>query len=377
MRVVVSDQLMPGMRGEELLAAVHEREREMLNVLFTGQATADAVGAAVNRARLYRYIGKPWPEHDLALTVREALRVWSQRRRFCARSRSSSRPRLEPALRPAGVPRPARAQRLVDVRFGDHIVREMHMLFSDMRGYTAMVEGKTPAEAFRFFNAYVQRAEQPIRAHGGFISNIEGDAILALFPGTADGAVRAGIETHRVLLEMNAARAGEGEAAIGMGVGVHSGRLLLGTVGGEERIQCDVVGDPVNLCARIESLTKRYDTAMLISGFTRDRLQGEFALRAVDVVRVKGKTRPVELFEVLDALDDERRARRSAGAPALGDALAAFRAGRIDEAHRGFARVVEADTGDGVARLFVERCARLLREGTPAGFDGITTLDRK
>jgi class 3 adenylate cyclase len=376
--LVISDQLMPGMRGEEFLAQIHELEPETLNVLLTGQANADAVGAAVNRANLYRYIGKPWSEDDLVMTVREALKAWEQQRAIKEKERELVASH-ESSLR--FVPREFLGllgrERLVDVRFGDHVEREMNILFSDMRGFTTVIESKSPADAFDFVNDYVQRAERPIRAHGGFICNIEGDAILALFPASADDAVAAGIETHEQLRLANAQRESAGDVPVGMGIGVNTGKLLLGTVGGEDRLQCDVVGDAVNLGARIESLTKLYATPMLISQVTKDRLTSDVALREVDTVEVKGKTQAIALHEVLDALPEPERVARQETSTRFAEGLQSFRDARIEDAQAAFADVLAANDGDGAAQVFIARCEELLEHGVPSGFDGVTRLDRK
>ncbi|TNE85317.1 MAG: adenylate/guanylate cyclase domain-containing response regulator [Deltaproteobacteria bacterium] len=376
--LVISDQLMPGMRGEEFLAEVHRRLPDTLTVLLTGQATAEAVGQAVNTARLYRFIGKPWTEDDLAMTVREALRAWNQTHQIRLRDAELQQAH-KASLR--FVPREFLGllgrEKLVDVRYGDHVEREMHILFADMRGFTALVEGKGPAESFAFINDYMQLLDRSIRDHHGFISNIEGDAVLGLFGGTADQAVRAGVEAHRELSAWNTRRATTGEAPIHMGVGVNSGPLLLGTIGGEDRLQCDVVGDAVNLGSRVESLTKVYQTEMLITDTTERQLTEPWLLRRVDRVRAKGKTHAVTLYEVLDALDDERREARRRTADAYAQAREAYERGDIAAATVGFATVVADDPTDGAAWLHTDRCARLAGTELPEDWDGTTRMHRK
>lgn len=376
--VVVSDQLMPGMRGEAFLAEVHRRDPRILTVLLTGQATADAVGAAVNEARLYRYIGKPWDEGDLLLTLRSAMAAYAQAREL-ERQEAEVRRSHAASLRfvPAEFLAILGRERVVDVQFGDHAVRDVHVLFSDMRGYTSMVEGKTTTEAFDFVNEYLQRMEAPIRRHGGFVCNVEGDAILALFEGDADAAVRAGVASHRALQAFNAERADRGEPAVRMGLGVHSGPLLLGTVGSEERLRCDVVGDAVNLTARLEGMTKIYGARMLISGDTRGMLQSDVAVRHVDRVRAKGKTRVVDVFEVLDALPDDCRARRLETRGDFEAGGAALRAGDVEAALGALRAVLARDPEDRAAVLLTSRCQRFQAEGLPDDWSGVVALTRK
>ncbi len=376
--LVISDQLMPGMRGETFLAKVHALQPKALKVLLTGQATADAVGKAVNEASLYRYISKPWEEQDVTLTVRGALSSYTQAREI-ERQEAEARRAHKASLR--FVPREILAllgrERLWDVRFGDHVIRPMHVLFSDMRGYTNLVESKTTSEAFAFVNEYLQRLEAPVRAHAGFVCDVEGDAVLALFPGTADDALRAGISSHRAIEAFNEERALAGEAPIRMGVGVHSGPLLLGTLGGAERLQCSVVGDAVNLSSRVESLTKMYGARMLVTDATVAQLQAPVALRQVDRVQVKGKSEAVDLYEVLEALEPARRARRL---ETRGDFEAAgrhLRSGALELAYAAFLEVLRADPDDPASVLLASRCQRYQREGLPRDWDGVERLDHK
>ncbi len=375
--VVLSDQLMPGMKGEEFLASIHERDPRTLNILLTGQATVDAVGHAVNRARLYRYIAKPWTEADLTLTVREALRAWRQSRELDRRADELALAHAA-ALRfvPAELLALLGRRRVADVTFGDHAVRSVTIMFSDMRGFTTLLESLDPSDAFRFVNEYIQRMEAPIRAHGGFIVNVEGDAILAMFPTDPQGSVRAGIDSQRALAAYNQERRARGEPPIGMGLGVHSGDLLLGTIGGEERLACDVVGSPVNLCSRLEGLTKHYGTHMLVSAETVRLLAdpSEFRLREVDRVQAKGLTSAVTLFEVLDALPEESARARLGTLSAFGAARELFVAGDFAGAEDAFAAIVARDPGDGVAAVYRARCVRLRSSPAPEGWSGVTEL---
>lgn len=381
--LVISDQLMPGMRGEAFLAEVHQRDPRILTVLLTGQATADAVGLAVNNARLYRYIGKPWDEGDLLLTLRGALATWTQAREI-ERQEAEARRAHEASLRfvPREFLRLLGRERLVDVRYGDHVVQDMHVLLSDMRAYTSLVEGKSTADAFAFVNAYLQRLEAPIREHGGFICNVEGDAVLALFPGRPGDALRAGIASHRALEPLNAERRARGEPDVGMGVGVSSGPLLLGTLGSEERLRCDVVGDAVNLASRVESLTKTYGTRMFVSGHTvqaldEQALDEELALRWVDRVQVKGRQEPVDLYDVLDALPADCRARRLRTRAAFEEGGAHLRAGQIGAALAAFQSVLADDPEDRAATVLASRCQAFQRDGLPEEWTGEFRLTHK
>ena len=207
------------------------------------------------------------------------------------------------------------------------------------------------------------------------MSQYLGDAIMALFPTPADAAVRAALDMCAALVDFNAS---EPEGRVEFGIGIGSGPLMLGTIGGEERLDGGVIGDSVNQAARIEGMTKIYGTVLLIDESTWTRLQDPDALtlRELDRVRSKGRNRPTRIFEVLDALDEPRRTARLKTLDAFRAAVAAYRDGRFDEAGQGFAAVLEDDPCDVTSALYVERCA-VLAAHPPKKWEGITNLTRK
>lgn len=190
---------------------------------------------------------------------------------------------------------------IVSVALGDNKREHMTVMFSDIRNFTALSETMTPDENFAFINAYLEHVGPVIRDHGGFIDKYIGDAIMALFE-TADDGVRAGLAMLDALDRFNEGRAAQGRVPVAIGTGLNTGSLMMGTIGELHRMDGTVISDAVNLAARIESLTKVYRVRMLISQYTYDHLAdpAAYAIRPLDVVVVRGKTRPVVLFEVFD-----------------------------------------------------------------------------
>jgi hypothetical protein len=163
-----------------------------------------------------------------------------------------------------------------------------------------------------------------------------------------------------------------------MGVGINSGPLTLGTIGGPKRIKCGVIGDPVNVASRIEALTRHYRSAVLISHHTQGSLGSArpFDLRSVDRVRLLGKTSPIDLYEVLDAepplrADGKRRTRE-----AFQRARALYEGGKFEDAERLFHQCLVICPEDGAAAHLAARCRRY-RSEAPAAWDGIDTLTEK
>ncbi|HYX05016.1 MAG TPA: adenylate/guanylate cyclase domain-containing protein, partial [Reyranella sp.] len=146
---------------------------------------------------------------------------------------------------------------IVDVELGDNKQETMSILFSDIRSFTTLSESMTPDENFTFINAYLERMGPVIRNHNGFIDKYIGDAIMALFT-NADDAVRAGLAMLETLAAFNAERRPAGQPPIGIGIGINSGSLMLGTIGEKQRMEGTVISDAVNLAARVEDLTKTY-----------------------------------------------------------------------------------------------------------------------
>jgi predicted ATPase/class 3 adenylate cyclase len=265
-----------------------------------------------------------------------------------------------------------------EVALGDSVQREMTVLFSDMRGFTRHVEGMSPVENISFINGYLSAMEPAILGRGGFVDSYIGDAIMALFAVPPAEAVAAGVEMHRRLRPINAARAAAGQRTIRIGVGLNTGELTLGTIGGPQRIKCGVIGDCVNLAARIESLTKRYGAGLIVGERTHALLPPEaFLTRELDRVRVVGRLAPVTLYEVLDADDDVLRDAKRDALSEWATAVQSWRAGDVAEAAVHFRRCRDAAPDDAAAALRLARCERALREGPTAPWSDVEDLLEK
>jgi class 3 adenylate cyclase len=263
------------------------------------------------------------------------------------------------------------------VELGDSVQKEMTVLFSDMRGFSALVEGQTPEQNIAFINEYLGAMEPAILGHGGFVDSYLGDAIMALFDGDPADAITAGVEMFTRLGAYNAQRASRGLGAVRIGVGLNAGLLTLGTIGGPQRIKCGVIGDPVNLAARVESLTKSYQAPLLTTDTTLERAGGRFLAREVDRVRVVGRQTPVTLVEVFDADPAPLREKKQATLGSWREALERYHARDFAVAASLFAAVRAELPQDAVARLRHERCLGLLSVPPPGDWDGVATLEKK
>ncbi|MEG5039955.1 MULTISPECIES: AAA family ATPase [unclassified Microcoleus] len=266
---------------------------------------------------------------------------------------------------------------IIDVELGDQVQLEMSVLFSDIRDFTTLSESMTPEDNFKFINSYLSRMEPVINENKGFIDKYIGDAIMALFSGEADNAVKAGIAMLDCLVEYNQNRANSGYVPIQIGIGINTGTLMLGTVGGQNRMDGTVISDAVNLASRVESLTKNYGVSLLITQSTYSRLENpsDYAIRTLDTVKVKGKSELVTVYEVFDADGPEIKAGKLATLELFAEARANYLEGKLAEAGRLFSECWRQNQGDRVAKIYWERCQSALMSRSTKIKDRLHNLD--
>ncbi|MCC3408402.1 MAG: PAS domain S-box protein [Microcoleus sp. PH2017_10_PVI_O_A] len=247
---------------------------------------------------------------------------------------------------------------ILDVKLGDQVQKEMSVLFSDIRNFTALSEMMSPEENFQFINAYLSRMEPAITENFGFIDKYIGDAIMALFNGSADDAVKAGIAMLEQLSEYNMSRSRPDRAPLQIGIGINTGSLMLGTVGGQSRMDSTVISDAVNLASRVESLTKEYGVSMLITHNTFVQLNDVYDFRLIDRVTVKGKSRMVTVYEVFTADPPELRQKKLETKTMFEQGLVFYNSDKFLEATRLFSACLQVNPGDKVAQIYMQRCVK-------------------
>jgi adenylate cyclase len=185
--------------------------------------------------------------------------------------------------------------------------RVMTVLFSDVRGFTAMSEKSTPEEVVAQLNEYFSRMVDVLFAHHGTLDKFVGDMVMGLFgapvddPDHAEHAVQAAVAMTRALDELNRNWAAAGRPILDIGIGISTGDMVAGNIGSESIMSYTVIGDTVNLGARLESLNKEYGTHIIISEATRAALRRQYDIRPLGEVIVKGKSRPIAIYEVKSA----------------------------------------------------------------------------
>ena len=249
------------------------------------------------------------------------------------------------------------------VRRGQRVERAMTVLISDIRGYTSLLEGLDVDEASEVALGFLRAVEVPIITNNGLLQDVRGDEVLAVFDARPDDALRAGLAMLRSLRDHNRERVKAGAKELSVGIGVNSGVVALGLVGGVNRMALTVIGDAVNLAARVESTTKRYGAKLLISEETRAQLvdPAAFALRRMERVNVVNRRQPVTLFEVYDEDPPTLRAAKRAAQPVFDEAFDHFDAGAVVQARAAFARGADLLPGDPIGPLHLAHCDALER----------------
>jgi len=267
---------------------------------------------------------------------------------------------------------------ILELGLGDNVRREMTVLFSDIRSFTTISESMTPEEIFSFINRYLQNVGPIVRKHGGYIDKYIGDAVMALFPGGPDDALATAIEMQAQARSFNSEQltSGEASAELRIGVGIHTGDLMLGTIGEPQRMEGTVISDAVNLASRIEGLTKLYNAPIVISFATYEKLHctEDFTIRHLDRVRVKGKQAWVDIIEVLDGENEQSRVQKLELRDDFDRAVAAFQAQQFEEALGQFRSLKQRYAEDVAVDVYIERCEQFVELGIPPDWDGAVKL---
>jgi predicted ATPase/signal transduction histidine kinase/class 3 adenylate cyclase/CheY-like chemotaxis protein len=355
---VLLDVMMPRMDGYEVCARLRERyavaSLPVIMLTAKNQVTDLVQGL---EAGANDYVTKPFTGQELLARLRTHLRL--------------SHVNLAigqfvpyPFLRILG------RESITDVRLGDSVAREMSVLFANMRAFTRLTEQMTPEECFRFVNRYFGLLAPAVLSHGGFVDKYIGDAVMALFEGPADAAIESGLAMNRALLSLNDERLARGQEPVRIGVGINTGQLVLGTVGSEKRMDTTVISEAVNVASRLQALTRRYDTQLLVTEQTMAALRDRTAWpsRMLDHVQIPGRAAPIPVYEIYAAEPDLVRAAKDATRPTFEQAVRAFHARSIPEAARLFALCQALNPMDAVVRQYVERCQKIQMQFAGGGW---------
>jgi adenylate cyclase len=258
--------------------------------------------------------------------------------------------------------------------------REVSVLFSDIRGFTAMSERIGARETVAMLNEYFTEMVDIVFAHHGILEKYIGDMIMAVFGSVrstendAMNAVMVGTKMMRALRMLNQRRQADGREPIDVGIGVSTGEVVAGSIGSPRRLEYTVVGDRVNLAERLQNANKYYGTDILVCELTAQRLQKPVVARELDLIRVRGMQRPVAIWELLDHHTPESFPRMDDVRAEFSRGLALYRARDWRNAADAFREALKAYPGDKPSELYVTRCEAYSAPPPPGDWDGVWSL---
>jgi len=336
--VLVTDQRMPGMTGVQLLERAATTHPEQVRIILTGYTDIDALIDAINTGKVYRYVSKPWDEGEMRITLRNAiesydLRVQNRRlldelrrqneeleRRVAERTtelralNASLEERVAAAVAETEALRRLEryvsgpiARRLLDGGRPALGVRRKNMtvMFTDIRGFTASGETMEPEELVEILNEYLREMTQLVFAHEGTLDKFIGDAIMVFFndpietPDHAERAVRLALAMQRRMGELQEKWFRDGRRPWGMGIGINTGYMTVGSIGSEHRMEYTVIGNQVNVAARLGARAGPAET--LVAHKTYAAVRDLVDVEELGELEMKGVSTPVKTYRVRGA----------------------------------------------------------------------------
>jgi adenylate cyclase len=259
------------------------------------------------------------------------------------------------------------------------------VLFADIKGFTAMCETTAPEAVLTILNRYLSEITKVIEDNRGVVDKYTGDSVMALFgapltrPNDAQNAMCAALAIQECMVELNATNRAAGRMLMEAGIGVHTGLVVAGNLGSQNRLNYTVIGDSVNLSARLEGLTRIYNTPNIVSETCKQHAPS-FVYQELDLVRVAGKSEPVRIYQVIGAIADVTPQQHK-NIHAFAEALAAYRAQKWELATEKFEKLQEslpqADRAETLYSVYLERMTYLSERKLPAHWDGVFIFDRK
>ena len=268
-----------------------------------------------------------------------------------------------------------------DVLSGKSVISTI--LFSDIRSFTTLSEELSAPGTVALLNEYFTIMVDCIQRHGGMLDKFIGDGIMATFgipvahDDDEDRAVRAAIDMIKALLAWNVERLAQGKKPVNMGIGLNTDEVVSGNIGSPKRMDYTLIGDGVNVAARLESACKEFAARILIGENTYRNLRGTYRIREVDLVVVKGKTEPVVVYEVLDYHTDETFPNLMEVVGYFKDGLQKYRARQWDSASTAFAKAFSLNPKDTLSRIYIERCDYLKANPPEADWQGVWIMQSK
>jgi len=364
--IILLDVMMPKMSGYEVCKKIREKylPSELPIIMLTAKnQVSDLVEGLSSGAN--DYLPKPFIKDELLTRMRthlNLLKINAAYERFIPQE----------FLQTLGK------DSIIDVKLGDQINEEMTLFFSDIRSFTTISEKMTPEENFDFLNEYLSHCIPAVLNNNGFIDKYIGDAIMAIFPKKPECAVKAAIETQRQLEVYNNGRKEKGLDEIRIGIGLHTGSVMLGTIGNKDRMDGTVISDAVNLSSRLEGLTKQFGVSLAVSEATLNKMEnsGEYNSRFLCKVKVKGKDKAVAVYEIFDGDNEYVRSLKERLMESYNAGMKHYLNKEFSKAVSDFEQCLSIYPQDETSKRYLRRSAQFVVSGVPEDWTGVEAVEK-
>jgi two-component system sensor histidine kinase ChiS len=373
--VIILDVNMPGLNGYEAAQRLHGDPLTSTTpiVIISGRTeVADRIEAL--KAGAIDYLTKPVNAKELKARIDSLIKLKSysdsmtKNQEQLKTNLSGKRKELQTSLEAFArfVPKEflslLGSENIAEVKAGDQCLKDLSILFSDIRSFTSLSEKMTPQENFNFLNSYLRRMDPFIWNNKGFIDKYIGDSIMALFPQGEESALNAAIQMILYLPIYNNQRRSFGYDPLNIGIGLHSGKVMLGTIGNERFMQGTVISSNVNLASRLEELTKVYGVQIIASNSIIFGLKDptQYHYRFIDKIKVRGMNEPISVFEVFDGDPEKMKKQKRKTQSVFEKAVYAFHGNDVENAYKLFRDIRDERNIDSCLEIYCRRCEQLL-----------------
>ena len=391
--LILMDISMPGMDGFEVCKKLKgdPKTKDVPVVFLTGRSDTEHLVKGFELGAV-DYITKPFNNSELLHRINTHLELSHLRKNLerqvseqtneilAANSEMEKSNRVYSSFVPREFLTQLGRDNILDVQLGDHVQTDMTILFADIVDFTSLSEKMGPQASFKFINAYLSWISPIIRMNNGFIDKYIGDAIMAIFPENADDALQTAVGMQQAMQRFNKQFVSAGIPPIRIGIGLHKGSLMLGVIGEAERMETTVISDAVNVAARLERLTRRYDVGIVVSENTLQSLAEDnnaYHTRLIDKVRVKGRSETTVVHEVYNGDSAEVIAQKQETREEYEKGVELYYQRQFTEANLHIARVLSQTPDDKVVRLHQQRIAAAIANGVAEDWTGVELLEEK
>ncbi len=365
--LVLLDLMMPRMSGYEVCQKIRKKflPSELPIIMITAknqvQDLVQGLSAGAND-----YLAKPFSKEEFIARINTHLdlhNIFNVTGRFI----------------PNEFIRALGKNRITEVMLGDQAEKDVTVMFADIRDFTTLAEQMTPEQNFHFVNAFHGRMGPIIRNNNGFVNQYLGDAIMAIFPENPQDAIQAAIEMQQKLQAYNQRRQTKGRLPIRIGIGMHSGSLIMGIIGDEKRMDAATVSDTVNAASRIEGLTKYYAASILVSENCLHQASHKelFQTRYLGKTLLKGKKEPTGIYECFEGDSPEIILKKTASKEIFEKGLKHYLNREFQEAILVFKELLAANPLDGPAKHFLNKATQYIVNGVPDDWTGVEMMKTK